>query len=66
MIGMSLFWILPLALLAWAFLAFSRRTPTHSGNRREGSETPREVLQRRYARGEIDSDEYEDRLRRLT
>jgi putative membrane protein len=66
MIGMSLFWIVPLVLLAWAVYAFSRRTPATSGSRGGNAKTPLEVLKRRYANGEIDSSEYEDRLQRLS
>jgi putative membrane protein len=66
MIGMGLFWIVPLVLLAWAVYAFSRRTPANPGDRGGNAETPLEVLKRRYAKGEIESSEYEDRLHRLS
>lgn len=66
MFGMSLFWILPLVLVAWAFFAFARRTPVRPGDRGGNAETPLEVLKRRYANGEITSSEYEERLHRLS
>lgn len=51
-----LFWIVTLLLL------FSPITPVSPGRRRE---TPLEVLQRRYAAGEVSSDEYEERKAKL-
>lgn len=66
MMGMTLFWIVPLLLLAWGFFAFYRRTPAKPGDRGRSAETPLEVLKRRYSNGEIDSREYEDRLQRLS
>jgi putative membrane protein len=61
--GMHLFW--------WIFWIvaliglFSLATPVPKGRARL-SETALEILQRRYARGEIDTAEYEDRKARLT
>jgi putative membrane protein len=66
MMGMTLFWIVPLMLLTFGFFAFLRRTPAKSGHRGGNAETPLEVLRRRYANGEIDSSEYEDRRQRLS
>ena len=51
--------ILGIALLAkWLFGAFE-------GERRSGSSSAREILAERYARGEIDREEYEKRKRDL-
>jgi uncharacterized membrane protein len=63
---MTLFWIVPLLLLAWGFFAFFRRTPAKAGDPGGSAYTPLEVLKRRYANGEIDSSEYEDRRQRLS
>lgn len=66
MLIMWLFWILLIALLVWGLyrLVASRR----SGSPPEGAaphETPLEVLERRYAEGEITTEEYEGRRRKL-
>lgn len=53
-IGMLLVWLLPVALLVWFFARFA-------GRRNKGGDlppTPRAILDGRYARGEIDRDEY--------
>jgi putative membrane protein len=51
---MGLFWIVVLGLIAWAVVAL---VPATRGtiNRLEG---PREILDRRFARGEIDAEQY--------
>lgn len=54
-----IFWILAIVVL------FSFATPVPKG-RGKASETPLEILQRRFARGEIDAAEYEERKARLT
>lgn len=54
-----LFWIILIVLLLWLPGPLAR-------NRARGSrETPLEILQRRYAAGEISTEEYEDRKSRL-
>ena len=53
---MMLFWTIGIALaavLVWAFLKSSGQTP--AGRSRE---SPEDVLERRYAEGEIDRDTY--------
>jgi putative membrane protein len=59
--GMHLFWWLFWIVLLVAF--FSLLTPVP---RRRARETPLEVLQRRYAAGEISTEEYEKRKTTLT
>jgi putative membrane protein len=53
-----IFWLLAIVLL------FSLATPVPKSRARP-SETALEILQRRYARGEIDTTEYEERKARL-
>jgi putative membrane protein len=53
---MLLFWVLVIVAIVWIVRAFSGR----GGG--EPRETPEQILKRRYARGEIDKDEYERRL----
>lgn len=67
MLGMLLFLVLLLALVGWGFYRVFRSS--RSGPRRDETpprETPMEILQRRYAEGEISADEYEERKRNLT
>ena len=54
--GMHFFWWL--FWVAAIMLLFSPITPVSRGRRRE---TPLEVLQRRYAAGEVSTQEYEER-----
>lgn len=54
-----IFWLLAIVLL------FSLTTPVPKSKAR-APETPLDTLKRRYARGEINADEYEDRKSRLT
>lgn len=55
MVAMGLFWLALLALVAWGLyrLLASRRPAPH------------EALDRRYASGEISTDDYEERRRTL-
>lgn len=56
-IGMILLWLLPIALLAWLFA----RLGSGRGAKDKTHESPREILDARYARGEIGRDEYLER-----
>jgi uncharacterized membrane protein len=57
---MSLFWFVLLGLMVWLTVTAVRppTAPTPSPD-------PRSILQNRYARGEIDRDDYQDRLAAL-
>lgn len=59
-LGMHLFWWL--FWIALIVALFSLFTPVPSGRRRE---TPLEILQRRFAVGEVSSEEYEERKEKL-
>jgi putative membrane protein len=61
--GMHLFWWIFWVLAVGSLFSFT--TPVPKG-RVKASETPLETLQRRYARGEIATAEYEERKARLT
>ncbi len=56
-IGMILVWLIPIALLVWLF---ARAASGRSGNN-EAQQSPCEILDARYARGEIGRDEYQER-----
>ncbi len=53
------FWLFLVAIVALALVALLRRRDT------ERPQTPKEILEQRYARGEIDSEEFERRLEHL-
>jgi putative membrane protein len=62
-LGMHVFWwVLLAALLVWAYrFAMSRLNRPTS----DGREMPLEVLQRRYATGELTTQQFEERRARL-
>lgn len=63
--GMGLFWVVLVVLLVVLVVRLvADRSPAREPPR--GDETPLEILKRRYARGEIDRAEYEERRRDLT
>jgi putative membrane protein len=65
---MMVFWLAVLMLLVWAVIRISRALDSrhdHAGAAPGRPETAREVLDRRYAAGEIDSATYGEMLARL-
>ncbi len=54
-------WILMLALGAWLATAFVRRNGWMDRPGPNSGKTPREILDERFARGEIDDEEYHRR-----
>jgi len=62
-LGMHVFWwVFWILLLLWAYRYMVSTLKRQGSDRRE---TPLEVLQRRYAAGELSTPEYEDRKARL-
>ena len=59
-----LFMLLPLALLVAVLYAFIRPFEVNRG-REQSSKTPREILDARFSKGEIDREEYEMRRNAL-
>ena len=52
---MTVFWVALIALVVWAVAALF---PRGRGGGDVGGESPRDVLDRRYARGELDAETY--------
>lgn len=59
MIGMVLFWIVLIAAIVWAVSRLLPGRQVHSGPAQPGQEKPEDILDRRYARGEIDLETYQ-------
>ena len=59
---MVIFWI----VIIWAVTAVVRRPPEHGGRERTNESTALEILERRYANGELTHEEFESMKRRLT
>lgn len=59
---MPVLWLLFLGLIIWAIVAAVRR-PGESGESTEGSAL--EILKKRYARGEISKEEFEEKKKNL-
>ena len=64
---MPVFWILVLGLIIWAVVAAVRPSVSSGGSDSVSSraDSALEVLKRRYARGEIDKKEYEEKKKDL-
>lgn len=61
-LGMIAFWVLVIALVIWAVRGLtenSRQSQPPAGTPGGERPTPLEILQARYARGEVSRDEYE-------
>ena len=59
---MVIFWI----VVIWAVTAMVRRPPETGQRERAPEPTALEILERRYARGELTDDEFESMKRRLS
>jgi putative membrane protein len=57
MMLMSLLWIVLIGLVVWAAIRLGQR-PSDETRAQPPRETPQEILDRRYASGEIDTDAY--------
>jgi len=59
MIGMVVFWLVLIALIVWAVSRLLPGRPGRHASSQPGQETPEEILDRRFARGEIDLETYQ-------
>ena len=66
MAGMVLFWLAVVVALVFATRVLIGRPGARDGGTGHAVETPLEILRRRYARGEIDREEYEEKKRDLS
>jgi len=57
---MIIWWILIIALVVVVIRALMKKT-----HKQDANETPMDILKRRYANGEIDKEEFEERKREL-
>ncbi len=62
--GFGFMWIFPLLFLA-VFIFFMRGMFGQNNNSNKTIETPREILDKRFAKGEINKDEYEEMKKTL-
>lgn len=60
-----IFWIILIALVVWIVVVLLRRGGSALPDGPPRGKTPREILDERFARGEIDEQEYEARRRVL-
>ncbi|MHB1008625.1 MAG: SHOCT domain-containing protein [Propionibacteriaceae bacterium] len=59
MIGMIVIWLLLIAAIVWAVSRLLPGRQARQGQSESGQETPEEILDRRFARGEIDVETYQ-------
>ena len=59
MIGMVVFWVVLIAAIVWAVSRLLPGRQTPPGPSASGQDTPEVILDRRYARGEIDLETYQ-------
>jgi putative membrane protein len=60
---MWIFWILLIVIVVVAIKALGNSGTT--GNKNSQTDSPMEILRKRYARGEIDEEEFERRRKKL-
>ena len=61
----GLFWLVILGLIVWLVVNAIQRGQSHNTPNLPPREDSLEILKRRFARGEIDAEEYEERRRLL-
>lgn len=61
--GVILFWIAVIILIVWAIKYLARNRQNYQTTAKE--ESPLDILKKRYARGEIDRQEFEEKKKDL-
>ncbi len=65
MLLMGFFWIVVIGIVIWGFSVILRR-PKEPERSISHADSPMEILKRRYAKGEIDQEEYETKKKDLS
>ena len=55
-------WVILIAVVVWGILQFTNRDQLQNSS---NSETPLDILKRRYANGEITKEEFEEREKKI-
>lgn len=61
--GMGIFWLVVVGLIVWLAVYLARKSGTRSSTDKDIEAI--DILKKRYARGEIDKKEYEEKLKDL-
>jgi putative membrane protein len=66
--GFHWWWLIPIAMMVLCFLMMRGHRGSMTGRSwyRHGSESAREILDKRYALGEISKEEYEEKKRGIS
>ena len=64
MFGIGILWILLIGLIVWGVKVFIDYSGNHKKNN-QNNKTAIDILRERYARGEIDKQEFEEHLKLL-
>ena len=66
--GFHWWWLIPIAMMVLCFLMMRERggCMVRKGRSRQAGESAREILDKRYALGEIGKDEYEEKKRAIS
>lgn len=65
MVGMLAFWVIVVGLIVYAVRGFGQTGPAPAPPRRATGDRALALLRERFARGEIDEEEYQQRQRAL-
>lgn len=65
MFGIGILWIALIVLIVWAVKVFTDYTG-HDGKVRKNDKSAADILRERYARGEIDKQEFDERMQMLS
>lgn len=60
-----IFWIVIVVIISWLIFSVSNRSKGTAGES-QPKDTPLDILKKRYAKGEIDKNEFEEKKRDLT
>ena len=63
--GMGFGWIIGIVVLVAIIVLVINATRNHSAQANSGNKSPLDILRERYAKGEIDKDEFEQRKKDL-